>query len=172
MNEHNIDWQKHNIKRVFAPKPKKQEPPIDREVSKIVGKKVMINDPKLVKLAMKWRGNKPVDGREPPDNHLKDERKIKELKELLSKYNSVGIASLEKVRSAQLQQLRRKLADSASMRVVKNSLIERAVAESTDKAGIEKLEEHLTGPNLFLFTNLNPFKLVLLLEQSRVKATA
>lgn len=98
--------------------------------------------------------------------------KVKELKELLSKYNSVGIASLEKVRSAQLQQLRRKLADSASMRVVKNSLIERAVAESTDKAGIEKLEEHLTGPNLFLFTNLNPFKLVLLLEQSRVKATA
>ena len=55
---------------------------------------------------------------------------------------------------------------------VKNSLIERAVSETKDKAGMEKLEEHLTGPNLFLFTNLNPFKLVLLLEKSRVKATA
>jgi large subunit ribosomal protein L10 len=90
----------------------------------------------------------------------------------LSEYNAIGIASLEKVRSAQLQQLRKKLAKSANLRVVKNSLIERAISEIKNKVGIEKLEEHLTGPNLFLFTNLNPFKLVLLLEKSRVKATA
>lgn len=98
--------------------------------------------------------------------------KVKELKDLLSQYNSVGIASLEKVRSAQLQQLRKKLANSTYLIVVKNSLIERAVSETKGKAKIEKLEEHLTGPNLFLFTNLNPFKLVLLLKKSRVKATA
>lgn len=98
--------------------------------------------------------------------------KVKELKELLSQYNAVGIASLEKVRSAQLQQLRKKLVESACLLVVKNSLIERAVSEIKDKTGIDKLEDHLTGPNLFLFTNLNPFKLVLLLEKSRVNATA
>lgn len=98
--------------------------------------------------------------------------KVKELMDFLSEYNAVGIASLEKVRSAQLQQLRKKLAKSASLRVVKNSLIERAISETKNKVGIEKLEEHLTGPNLFLFTNLNPFKLVLLLEKSRVNATA
>jgi large subunit ribosomal protein L10 len=84
----------------------------------------------------------------------------------------VGIASLEKVRSAQLQKLRKKLEENACLRVVKNSLITRAVSETENKAGIEKLEEYLTGPNLYLFTNLNPFKLVLLLEKSRVKATA
>jgi large subunit ribosomal protein L10 len=51
--------------------------------------------------------------------------------------------------------------------------MQRAVAEiKEEKAELEKLEEHLTGPNLYLFTNLNPFKLVLLLEKSRVKATA
>jgi large subunit ribosomal protein L10 len=98
--------------------------------------------------------------------------KVKEIKELLSKYNSVGIASLEKVRSAQLQKLRKKLEENACFRVVKNSLITRAVSETENRAGIEKLEEYLTGPNLYLFTNLNPFKLVLLLEKSRVKATA
>jgi large subunit ribosomal protein L10 len=98
--------------------------------------------------------------------------KVKELKALLSQYNGVGIASLEKVRSAQLQKLRKKLEESACIRVVKNSLITRAVSETKDKAGIEKLEEYLTGPNLYLFTNLNPFKLVLLLEKSRVKASA
>jgi large subunit ribosomal protein L10 len=98
--------------------------------------------------------------------------KVKEIKGLLSQYNSVGIASLEKVRSAQLQKLRKKLEENACLRVVKNSLITRAVSETENKAGIEKLEEYLTGPNLYLFTNLNPFKLVILLEKSRVKATA
>jgi large subunit ribosomal protein L10 len=98
--------------------------------------------------------------------------KVKEIKGLLSQYNSVGIASLEKVRSAQLQKLRQKLEENACLRVVKNSLITRAVSETEDKPGLEKLEEYLTGPNLYLFTNLNPFKLVLLLEKSRVKATA
>ena len=98
--------------------------------------------------------------------------KVKELKEFLSKYNSIGIASLEKVRSAQLQQLRKKLAKNACLRVVKNSLIVRAVSETKESTGIEKLEEHLIGPNLYLFTNLNPFKLAILLEKSRVNATA
>jgi len=97
---------------------------------------------------------------------------VKEIKGFLSQYNAVGIASLEKVRSAQLQKLRKKLEKSANFRVVKNSLMTRAVSETNDKAGIDKLEEYLTGPNLFLFTNLNPFKLVILLEKSRVKATA
>jgi len=98
--------------------------------------------------------------------------KVKELKELLLQYDAVAIASLEKVRAAQLQKLKKKLQKNAYLRVVKNSLITRAVSETEDKTGIEKLEEYLTGPNLFLFTNLNPFKLTILLEKSRVKASA
>jgi large subunit ribosomal protein L10 len=97
---------------------------------------------------------------------------VKELTSCLSQYKAVGIASLEKVRAANLQQLRKKLEKSAYLRVVKNSLIQRAVSEAKDKTGIENLEEYLTGPNLYLFTNLNPFKLVILLEKSRVKASA
>jgi large subunit ribosomal protein L10 len=97
---------------------------------------------------------------------------VKEIKDVISQYNTIAIASLEKVRAAQLQKLRKKLESSAYMRVIKNSLISRAVSETTDKTGIEKLKKHLTGPNLYLFTNLNPFKLVLLLEKSKVKTTA
>ncbi|MDG6221910.1 MAG: 50S ribosomal protein L10 [Candidatus Bathyarchaeota archaeon] len=99
-------------------------------------------------------------------------KKVQALKQQLSEYNTVAIASLEKVRASQLQRLRKKLQENANMLVVKNSIISRAVSEITDKAGIEKLAEHLTGPNLYLFTNLNPFKLVMLLEKSRVKAAA
>ena len=53
---------------------------------------------------------------------------VKELTIFLSQYNAVGIASLQKVRAAQLQKLKKKLEKSAYLRVVKNSLIKRAVS--------------------------------------------
>ena len=58
--------------------------------------------------------------------------KVKEVKDLLSKYNSIGIASLEKVRAAQLQKLRKKLIKSAFIKVFKNSLISRAISAPRD----------------------------------------
>jgi large subunit ribosomal protein L10 len=97
---------------------------------------------------------------------------VQEIKSFLQQYDAVGVASLQKVRAAQLQELRRKLEKSAYLLVVKNTIIKRAVAECKDKPRLENLEEHLGGSNIFLFTNLNPFKLVLLLEKSRVKTTA
>jgi large subunit ribosomal protein L10 len=98
--------------------------------------------------------------------------KVKEITNLLSQYKALGIASLEKVRAANLQQLKKKLANNANFRVIKNSLITRALSEVKDKEGLENLEEYLTGPNIFLFTDLNPFKLAILLEKSRVNAKA
>jgi len=98
--------------------------------------------------------------------------KIKEIKNLIQQHKVLGVASLQKIRAAQLQGLRRKLKGNASFLVIKNTIIRRAVAECKDKPGLEGLEEHLTGSNIYLFTNLNPFKLVLILQKSRVKATA
>lgn len=97
---------------------------------------------------------------------------VKETRALIKQYEALGVASLQKVRAAQLQGLRRKLKNSAHFHVIKNSIVKRAIAECKDKPGLEKLEEHLSGANIFLFTSLNPFKLVLLLEKSRMKATA
>ena len=97
---------------------------------------------------------------------------VKETKSLIQQYKALGVASLQKVRAAQLQGLRRKLKNDAHLCVIKNSIVRRAIGECKDKSGLEKLEEHLTGANIFLFTSLNPFKLVLLLEKSRMKATA
>jgi large subunit ribosomal protein L10 len=97
---------------------------------------------------------------------------VQEIKSFLQQYNAVGVASLRKVRAAQLQELRRKLEKSAYLLVVKNSIIKRAIAECKDKPRLENLEDHIAGSNIYLFTNLNPFKLTLLLEKSRVKTTA
>ena len=75
--------------------------------------------------------------------------KVKEIANLLSQNKTLGIASLQKVRAAQLQQLKKKLEKSANFRVTKNSLMKRAVSEAKDKVGLENLEEYLTGPNIF-----------------------
>lgn len=98
--------------------------------------------------------------------------KVREIKGLIEKYQAVGIASLHKVRASQLQVLRGKLEDSAHLRVVKNALAERAISEIEGKPNLEKLIEHVKGSSLFLFTNLNPFKLVLVLERSKVMGFA
>jgi large subunit ribosomal protein L10 len=97
---------------------------------------------------------------------------VEEIKNLIQQYKALGVASLQKIRAAQLQGLRRKLKGNASFRVIKNTIIRRAVAECKDKPGLEGLEEHLTGSNIFLFTNLNPFQLVSILQNSRMKAIA
>ena len=103
---------------------------------------------------------------------LEKAEEAEEIKNFAQQYKVLGVANLQKVRAAQLQELRRKLADSVHLRVIKNTIVRRALAECKDKPGLKGLEEYLTGSNVFLFTNLNPFKLALLLEKSRVKTTA
>jgi large subunit ribosomal protein L10 len=96
---------------------------------------------------------------------------IEEIKDLLKGYKSIGIASLQKVRAAQLQEFKKNLAGKVYMRVLKNTLTKFAI-EDIRRDDLKKLEEYLEGSNLFLFTNLNPFKLALLLERGKVKTTA
>ena len=102
---------------------------------------------------------------------LQKARQVEEIKKLLSQYRVIGIASLEKVRAAQLQELKRKLEKEVVMKVFKNTLVKRAIDELGDPK-LKKLEEYLTGPNIFLFTNMNPFKLSILLEKNKVRAVA
>jgi len=97
---------------------------------------------------------------------------VEEIKKLVQRHNALGVASLQKVRAAQLQELKKKLKDIARVQVIKNTLMKRALAELKDKSNLEKLEDFLNGSNIFLFTDLNPFKLALLLERGRVKTTA
>ena len=103
---------------------------------------------------------------------LQKAEKVEETKKLLRKYKTIGIANLYKVRASQLQELRKRLKGIAYLRVIKNTLMERAISELKDLPNIEKLKDYLKGSNLFLFTEINPFKLVLILEKSKVKGFA
>jgi hypothetical protein len=56
-------------------------PKVDEVITKIVGKKVFTTDPKLIKLVVQYRKNKPLDAKE-PDNFLYDPNFIRELKKV------------------------------------------------------------------------------------------
>jgi len=96
---------------------------------------------------------------------------VEAIKDLLQEYKFIGVASLQKVRATQLQELKKNLSGKVYMRVLKNTLMKLAIDE-IGKENLQKLEAYLAGSNILLFTNLNPFKLALLLERGKVKTTA
>jgi large subunit ribosomal protein L10 len=108
-----------------------------------------------------------------PSQQVLEEKidEVEEIKNLLTAHKYIGIASLHKVRAPQLQELKKNLSGKVYMRVLKNSLIKFAI-EGLGRDDLKKLEDHLEGSNLFLFTELNPFKLSLMLERGKVKTTA
>lgn len=108
-----------------------------------------------------------------PSQQVLEEKtgEVEEIKGILNEYKSIGIASLQKVRAAQLQELKKNLAGKVCMRVLKNTLIKIAI-ENMGTTELKKLEQYLEGSNVLLFTDLNPFKLALLLEKGKVKTTA
>jgi large subunit ribosomal protein L10 len=63
------------------------------------------------------------------------------------------------------------MAGKVYLRVLKNTLMRLAI-EEMNKQDLKKLEEYLEGSNVYLFTDLNPFKLALLLERGKVRTTA
>lgn len=97
---------------------------------------------------------------------------VEEVGQLLKKYKVIGIASLQKVRGAQLQEFKKNLADKVFMRVIQNTLMKRAIENFNEKPELKKLVEYLEGSNIYLFTDLNPFRLALLLEKGKVITTA
>lgn len=96
---------------------------------------------------------------------------VEAIKDIFKEYKSIGIASLKKVRASQLQELKKTMAGKVYLRVLKNTLIKIAL-EEMNQAELKKLEEYLEGSNVFLFTDLNPFKLALMLEHGKVRTTA
>ena len=65
---------------------------------------------------------------------------VKEIKTILKSYKTIGIASLKKVRSSQLQEMKKNLADKVQMKVFKNKLLKFALDSLAD-SNLKKIEE-------------------------------
>lgn len=96
---------------------------------------------------------------------------LEQVEKLAKQYNTVIISKLHKVRAGQLMLLRKNLREELVMLVAKNKIATLAL----QKVGLKNAEQfvqNLTGQNALIFTNMNPFKLYLSLEKSKVNLPA
>jgi len=101
----------------------------------------------------------------------KKELMYQQIQELPKKYNVLTLVRMEKVRASQLLPLRKKLQGEVEILSVKDKIAKLALAKTGIK-GIEKFVEKLNGQCLFMFTNMSPFKLNVLLGKNKVMLAA
>ncbi|MGW8178606.1 MAG: 50S ribosomal protein L10, partial [bacterium] len=92
-------------------------------------------------------------------SHIPSEKyeTVQETVELINQYEIIAAADLNKVTSAMLQDMRKQLRGRHQFKVVKNTLM-RISMEQAGKEGTHKFIDTVSGSNVFLFTNGNPFK--------------
>jgi len=92
---------------------------------------------------------------------------------LTKKYNVIAVADLEKVRSFQIQEIRKRLRGKVEILVAKNTLVKKAgELLEKERKNLTKFSEALTGSRVLLFTNMNPYELIILLNKNRVRVPA
>ena len=79
----------------------------------------------------------------------------------------MALVRMEKVRASQLLPLRKKFKDEVQIVSIKDKVAKKAL-EKIDVPGIKKMIEKLTGQCLFMFTNMSPFKLNVLLGKNKI----
>ena len=107
--------------------------------------------------------------------HVADWKKeeVKELTNLFTKNRVVGIIEVGGIPAPQMQQMRKNLQDSATIRSAKNNLILRALDEAEKSTkGVSGLKDHVKGQSAIIATEMNPFKLFSKIKESRTMAPA
>ena len=89
------------------------------------------------------------------------------LQELPKKYEVLALVRMEKVRASQLLPLRKKFKGEVEIMSIKDKVAKKAL-EKLDIPGIKDIIEKLTGQCLFMFTNMSPFKLNVLLGKNKI----
>ena len=94
-----------------------------------------------------------------------------QLQELPKKYKVTALIKLDKVRSSQILPLRKKLKDEVEFVAIKDKIAIKAL-EKLDVPGIKDMINDLKGQCMFMFTNMSPFKLNVLLAKNKIMLLA
>ncbi|MCH9657376.1 50S ribosomal protein L10 [archaeon] len=94
-----------------------------------------------------------------------------QLQELPKKYKVLAVIKMNKVRSTQILPLRKALKGDVEFFSMKDKVAKRAF-DNLDVPGVKAIADKLTGQCMFLFTNMSPFKLNVLLAKNKVMMAA
>lgn len=91
--------------------------------------------------------------------------KLNEYVNLLSKYNYILLADVVGIPAPTLHEIRRKLRErNTILKVVKNRIFAKALEKVLEKES-EQIRSRLTGQTAVIFTNENPFSLIIFLRK-------
>ncbi|MFB5626732.1 MAG: 50S ribosomal protein L10 [Nitrosarchaeum sp.] len=94
-----------------------------------------------------------------------------QLIDIPKKYKVVALVKTDKVRASQLLPLRKALKGQVEFVCVKDRVAQKAL-EKSDIPGIKGISDELVGQCLFIFTNMSPFKLNVLLAKNKIMMAA
>ena len=94
-----------------------------------------------------------------------------QLQEIPKKYKVLAVIKMRKVRSTQILPLRKALKGDVEFFSIKDKVAKKAF-EKLDVPGIKDIGDKLTGQCMFLFTNMSPFKLNVLLAKNKIMMAA
>lgn len=101
----------------------------------------------------------------------KKARMYAQLQETPSKYGTVALIRLEKVRASQILQLRKKLKGQVEFVSIKDKLAVKAL-KGAQAPGVDRLAQDIGGQCMLLFTDMSPFRLNMLLSKNKVMLAA
>ena len=94
-----------------------------------------------------------------------------QLQELPKKYKVLALVKITKVRASQILPLRKKLKGEVEFVSIKDKVAQKAL-EKVDVPGIKEIIEELKDQCMFMFTNMSPFKLNVLLAKNKMMLAA
>lgn len=98
---------------------------------------------------------------------------VSELKGLIDSYDVIGIVDLLNIPAKQLQEMRKSLTGNAVIRMSKKNLINLAFEDcQANKNDITDLSDYMEGQVAVIATEMNPFRLYKILEDSKTAAPA
>src|ERR671919_293010 len=106
----------------------------------------------------------------PTRKHYPKKKRLmyEELQRVPTEYNVIALSKMTKVRAAQLMMIRKKFRNDIKIKIIKNKVAIRAFEKVKGVSGLENLSKQLEDQCALIFTNINPFKLNLIVAQNKV----
>ena len=95
---------------------------------------------------------------------------IKKINEYAEKNSVLALSKIRKVRARQMMTLRKQFRGEMNIVIAKNKISKMGLKDS--KKNIENFTEKITDQNAIIFTEMNPFKIQLLMDKNKVDLPA